>query len=92
MSNTTAICGNLIREPEIRYTKEGQAATAIANGNPRPVGWPNPWSYGVELRNLRWGQLDDVLGVAVPDGLRGRGELLVVDDCLGCQLEHGVTR
>ena len=29
MSNTTTICGNLTREPEIRYTKEGQATTQL---------------------------------------------------------------
>ena len=29
MSNSTTICGNLTREPEIRYTKEGQATTLL---------------------------------------------------------------
>ena len=29
MSNTTTISGNLTREPEIRYTKEGQATTQL---------------------------------------------------------------
>jgi single-strand DNA-binding protein len=29
MSNATTICGNLTREPEIRYTKEGQATTQL---------------------------------------------------------------
>jgi single-strand DNA-binding protein len=29
MSNTTTITGNLTREPEIRYTKEGQATTQL---------------------------------------------------------------
>jgi single-strand DNA-binding protein len=29
MSITTTICGNLTREPEIRYTKEGQATTQL---------------------------------------------------------------
>jgi single-strand DNA-binding protein len=29
MSNSTTICGNLIREPEIRYTREGQATTQL---------------------------------------------------------------
>ena len=29
MSNSTTICGNLTREPEIRYTKEGQATTQL---------------------------------------------------------------
>jgi single-strand DNA-binding protein len=29
MSNTITICGNLTREPEIRYTKEGQATTQL---------------------------------------------------------------
>ena len=29
MSNTTTICGNLTREPEIRYTKEGQATAQL---------------------------------------------------------------
>jgi single-strand DNA-binding protein len=29
MSNTTTITGNLTREPEIRYTKEGQATTLL---------------------------------------------------------------
>ena len=29
MSNTTTICGNLTREPEIRYTREGQATTQL---------------------------------------------------------------
>ena len=29
MSNTTTITGNLTREPEIRYTKEGQATAQL---------------------------------------------------------------
>ena len=29
MSNSTTICGNLTREPEIRYTREGQATTQL---------------------------------------------------------------
>jgi single-strand DNA-binding protein len=29
MSNSTTITGNLTREPEIRYTKEGQATTLL---------------------------------------------------------------
>jgi single-strand DNA-binding protein len=29
MSNATTICGHLTREPEIRYTKEGQATTQL---------------------------------------------------------------
>jgi single-strand DNA-binding protein len=29
MSNTTTITGNLTREPEIRYTREGQATTQL---------------------------------------------------------------
>jgi single-strand DNA-binding protein len=29
MSNATTITGNLTREPEIRYTKEGQATTTL---------------------------------------------------------------
>ena len=29
MSNSITICGNLTREPEIRYTKEGQATTQL---------------------------------------------------------------
>ena len=29
MSKTTTICGNLTREPEIRYTKEGLATTQL---------------------------------------------------------------
>jgi single-strand DNA-binding protein len=29
MSNAITICGNLTREPEIRYTKEGQATTQL---------------------------------------------------------------
>jgi single-strand DNA-binding protein len=29
MANTTTITGNLTREPEIRYTKEGQATTQL---------------------------------------------------------------
>ena len=29
MSNSTTICGNLTREPEIRYTNEGQATTQL---------------------------------------------------------------
>ena len=76
----------------LQQSRTGGFSGRFARTNRNLVGRPNPWSYGVELRNLRWGQLDDVLGVAVPDGLRGSGELLVVDDCLGGQLEHGVTR
>ena len=29
MSNTVTICGNLTREPEIRYTREGQATCQL---------------------------------------------------------------
>ena len=29
MSNTTTITGNLIRDPEIRYTRDGQASTVL---------------------------------------------------------------
>jgi len=29
MSNSTTICGNLTREPQIRYTKEGQATAQL---------------------------------------------------------------
>lgn len=29
MSNSTTITGNLTREPEIRYTKEGQATAQL---------------------------------------------------------------
>src|SRR5271156_231296 len=29
MSNSTTICGNLTREPEIRYTRDGQATTQL---------------------------------------------------------------
>ena len=29
MSNTTTITGNLTREPEIRYTREGQATAPL---------------------------------------------------------------
>jgi single-strand DNA-binding protein len=29
MSNTTTITGNLTREPEIRYTKDGQATAQL---------------------------------------------------------------
>jgi single-stranded DNA-binding protein len=29
MSNTTTITGNLTREPEIRYTREGQATAQL---------------------------------------------------------------
>jgi hypothetical protein len=29
MSNSTTICGNLTREPEIRYTRGGQATTQL---------------------------------------------------------------
>ena len=30
MSNTTTVTGNLTREPEIRYTREGHASTLLA--------------------------------------------------------------
>jgi len=30
MSNTTAVTGNLTREPEIRYTREGHASTLLS--------------------------------------------------------------
>jgi hypothetical protein len=38
------------------------------------------------------GQLDDILGVALPNGLRSQGDRLVVDDPLGFNLEHGEAR
>jgi hypothetical protein len=40
-------------------------------------------SKGVQLLLLLCGQLDDVLRIAVPDGLRGASNRLVVDNPLG---------
>ena len=53
------------------------------------VSQPTPRSNGGYLGLLRCGQLDDVLGVAIPDGLRGTGDLLVVDDPLFRELQDG---
>ena len=40
MSNSTTITGNLTREPEIRYTKEGQATAQLGVAVNRRGGGP----------------------------------------------------
>ena len=50
MSNTTTITGNLTREPEIRYTKDGQATTQLGRGRqPALAGQGHPGMAGVNL-------------------------------------------
>ena len=47
MSNTTTICGNLTREPDNRYTKEGQAHDPARRGRqPALAGQDQPPAGG----------------------------------------------
>src|ERR1039457_3555378 len=58
----------------------------------RPRARANPCSQGIQLLLLLRGQVDDVLGVAVPDGLRGLGDRLVVDPPLRSALHEDEAR
>ena len=40
MANTTTITGNLTREPEIRYTREGQATAQLGRGRQPTLAGP----------------------------------------------------
>src|SRR5271156_745795 len=57
-----------------------------------PRGWPDPCSQGVQFLLLLRRQMHHVLGVAVPDGLRGLRDRLVVDDSFRFEPQNGETR
>ena len=60
MSNTPTICGNLTREPEIRYTKEGQATAkwvwrSTGAGRTRPAGsGRKPRRFSTSSARVTW--------------------------------------
>ena len=57
-TTTTTIVGNLTRDPEIRYTREGQATTSLGRGGQPPVAEPGDQRVGgvdVVLRRRRPG-------------------------------------
>src|ERR1700677_5394273 len=82
MNSCTAAPGRVIS----RLTRKDNALCTCGRGR------PDSCSQGVDLRLLRGGQMDDVLGVAVPDGLRGPGDRLVEDPPLGSALHDGEAR
>ena len=86
-AHTTGVNG--LTELLNKAVLENSRDSRYSESQPRRLA--QPLSYGGYLGMLRWGELDDVLGVAVPDGLRGSGELLVVDDPLLGELQHGET-
>jgi hypothetical protein len=47
MSNTTIITGNLTREPEIRYTKDGQGTAQLTSGGPSGPALADPGHSGM---------------------------------------------
>src|SRR3984957_20905418 len=76
----------------MRLMRLTRAVERVGIPNRNPSRLADPRSNGGYLGLLRCGQLYDVLGVAVPDGLRGTGQLLVVDDPLLGELQQGEAR
>jgi single-strand DNA-binding protein len=73
MSNTTTITGNLTREPEIRYTKEGQATTLLGVAVNRR--WQDratqEWQESVSFFDvLCWRDLAENVALSLSKGMR----------------------
>ena len=73
MTNTTTITGNLTREPEIRYTKEGQASTQLCvavnrRWQDRSTGeWQESTSY---FDVVCWRDLAENVALSLTKGMR----------------------
>ena len=73
MSNTTTITGNLTREPEIRYTKEGQATTQLGVAVNRR--WQdrttNEWQEATSFFDVVcWRDLAENVALSLTKGMR----------------------
>jgi single-strand DNA-binding protein len=73
MSNSTTICGNLIREPEIRYTREGQATTQLGVAVNRR--WQdrttNEWQEATSFFDVVcWRDLAENVALSLTKGMR----------------------
>ena len=73
MSNSTTICGNLTREPEIRYTKEGQATTQLGVAVNRR--WQdrtaNEWQEATSFFDVVcWRDLAENVALSLTKGMR----------------------
>jgi single-strand DNA-binding protein len=73
MSNSTTICGNLAREPEIRYTKEGQATTQLGVAVNRR--WQdrttNEWQEATSFFDVVcWRDLAENVALSLTKGMR----------------------
>ena len=73
MSNSTTICGNLTREPEIRYTKEGQATTQLGVAVNRR--WQdrttNEWQEATSFFDVVcWRDLAENVALSLSKGMR----------------------
>jgi single-strand DNA-binding protein len=73
MSNTTTITGNLTREPEIRYTKEGQATTQLGVAVNRR--WQdrttNEWQEATSFFDvICWRDLAENVALSLTKGMR----------------------
>ena len=73
MSNTTTITGNLTREPEIRYTRDGQATTQLGVAVNRrwqdrpPQEWHEATSY---FDVVCWRDLAENVALSLAKGMR----------------------
>ena len=73
MSNSTTICGNLTREPEIRYTREGQATTQLGVSVNRR--WQdrttNEWQEATSFFDVVcWRDLAENVALSLSKGMR----------------------
>jgi single stranded DNA-binding protein len=73
MSNSTTICGNLTREPEIRYTKEGQATAQLGVAVNRR--WQdrttNEWQEATSFFDvICWRDLAENVALSLTKGMR----------------------
>ncbi len=73
MSNATAITGNLTREPEIRYTREGQATTLLGVAVNRR--WQNretnEWEEATSFFEVVcWRELAENVALTLTKGMR----------------------
>ena len=72
MSNTTTITGNLTREPEIRYTKEGQATAQLGVAVNRR--WQDKtsgeWQEATSFFVVCWRDLAENVALSLTKGMR----------------------
>jgi single-strand DNA-binding protein len=73
MSNSTTICGNLTREPEIRYTREGQATTqlGVAVNRRRQDRTTQEWQDATSFFDVVcWRDLAENVALSLTKGMR----------------------